>query len=174
MKWIPLSERKPAREDADKNGRILFRWHDESCGTLRWDEEAYYASATHWTHVQNIELPPPAPVMPERLEYVKCKPGEEGGVGAIAVDNESGSAFHAQHTDEQDDLYKTIGHTLYRRVEPGKRIVFEIVDEGREREPLVGERYVAVFGDATATCKTPDRIGARTILRCVEGEEYLK
>lgn len=190
MRWIPISERKPTAEDADENGDVLWRYlsyhlHRENRRVTRTFDEHLaeylrYVTVTgkwdapidgsYWVSIRDIELPPPPqPVMPERLEFVKCKPGEEGGVGAICVDDSTGKAFYAHHTDTPD---YSINYTLYRRVSPGKRIVFEV---GDFTNPQMGEWIIAEDKSCILTAAhSYNTSEPRTILRCVEGEEFLK
>lgn len=172
MKWIPLSERKPTREDGDGVGEVLWRFFSRVDGTDascvgKWDDPLWLEQSTHFARIRDIELPPPpAPVMPERIEYVKANPGENLGEHGIAVHNSDGYACRA----EPNAMYTN--YTLYRRVEPGKRVVFEV---GEKKAPQPGEWYLTYLGGVPCfcVCDCPGR-DPRTILRCVEGEEYLK
>ncbi len=166
MKWIAMSERKPTAEDANEIGQVLYRWGD--CGTMsaHWEAHESASCVTHFARLRDIELPPPPPVMPERLEFVKLKPGENLGECGIALHNLDGYACRAN----PNAMYTN--YTLYRRVEPGKRIVLEVVDF---REPKEGEWIIARDKTFILTANDNYSVNApRTILRVVEGEEYLK
>lgn len=166
MRWIALSERKPTAEDGDGEGRLLVRYQDGWIQCRIWSDRYWIESvnATHFARIRDIELPsPPAPAMPERLEFVKAKPGEIGDKYSICL-KDTLKAFHGC------DLKTQSNYTLYRRVEPGKRIVLEVVGPGVPRK---GEWVIAEDKTRILTARHSYE-ETRTILRLVEGEEYLR
>ena len=160
--WIALSERKPTEKDANKHGRVLALFDDGVSITIEWNSE--YSSWTHWMPVP----PPPKPAMPERLEFVKCKPEEACGEGGIVLHNTKGNAVGANTSTTPESTHDD--YTLYRRVATTKRIVFEVT--GEERSPRYNEHYVKPIGCVGVALR--DGAGPRSILRLVEGAEYLK
>lgn len=167
MKWIAISERTPTREDGDENGNVVFRWSDGSTVATKW--KSFCTSATHFARLRDIELPPAPPEMPERLEFVRLPKPAVAELGDLVLDGRGELDFAS--------VSYTYNHvSLYRRVEPKPRIVFEVVDGGKKREPIVGERYITESGGSRDIAKLEyaGSVAPRTILRCVEGEEYLK
>ena len=164
MKWIPLSERKPTAEDADENGEVLWKLEKGQTIPASWAQIYCLQRATHFARIRDIELPPPAPVMPERLEFVKAKPGEIGDKYSICL-KDTLKAFHGC------DLKTQSNYTLYRRVEPGKRIVFEV---GETRAPKRGDWFVCQGSMDVCRCNIDWASDPRTILLLAEGQEFLK
>lgn len=55
--WIPITERKPTKEDADFRGFVIARWNDGSIGTIIFDLET---TSTRWMRISDFpqELDP--------------------------------------------------------------------------------------------------------------------
>ncbi len=169
MDWIALSERKPTAEDGDSAGEVLWRFfnkvlHRNESFAAKWNDVTWLGFSTHFARIKDIKLPPPPkPVMPERIELVKCEDTEEADVLVRESDGQffnKALAFHPTGT-----------YRMYRRVAPTKRIVFEV---GEKWPPKKGEWHIPLQTDLGPACAINDFDRPRTILRLVEGEEYLK
>lgn len=57
-RWIPVGERMPTEEDADKNGRVLWYCKDQHNESLMWDMPRWkisYERVTHWKRIDKPE-----------------------------------------------------------------------------------------------------------------------
>lgn len=162
--WIASSERRPTEADADEHGRVLVR-HDDGTMATQWIRGPWCHRTTHWRTMPDQ----PKPAMPDRIEYVKCKPGEACGKAGIALQDDGALVVQVPPSQKPEHTASTF--TLYRRVAPTKRIVFEVEEEKRVPQQnewvVMGKNQLVIASSNWISCK-------RTILRLVEGAEYLQ